>query len=120
MEHVMTILYSYDLNTIKMYYYSPTFLSEKTKPEILNAYFSFNNYIFRVLSVPIVQRIDNLDEEKPSMNLVGHPNILHMPSNISALLLYDTVDRILPSNGPFTLLLTDGQVLHSLELIDKL
>ena len=62
--------------------------------------------------MPVIQR---LDEYHPSTNsytmtLVGNPNMLRVSNNISASDLYATLDRLLPCEDQYTIILTDGQV----------
>ena len=49
-------------------------------------------------------------EGETRLELFGHPNIIYLPSNTSGENLYETVDRVVPCNSPYSIVLTDGQV----------
>ncbi|XP_013415343.1 uncharacterized protein LOC106177185 [Lingula anatina] len=65
----------------------------------------------RILSMPVLYRYDQVDpsDGEVKMTLFGHPNILYVPSDLTADRLYDLVDRTAPFIGTYSLLLTDGQ-----------
>ena len=50
-------------------------------------------------------------------NLIGHPHILYLSSQMSGAQLYDRIDKIVPDVSQFTLLMTDAQVLNLNKLV---
>ena len=60
----------------------------------------------RILLVPIVNR----QSDAVTVKLFGYPNILYLPSKLTGTLLYQTVDRVVPSLAYYSIHLTDGQV----------
>lgn len=67
---------------------------------------------YRILSIPVMCRYDCANEETGCAvgKLFGHPNILYLPSKLSGVLLYETVDRVISCNVSYSIILTDGQV----------
>lgn len=68
----------------------------------------------RILSIPVMCRNDCANEETGCAvgKLFGHPNILYLPSKLSGVLLYETVDRVISCNVSYSIILTDGQGYH--------
>ncbi len=64
----------------------------------------------RILSVPVVHRMDYADGDKVESRLFGHPNILYLPSHMTGEFLYESVDRVVTYLSSYTVILTDGQV----------
>ena len=56
--------------------------------------------------MPIVNR----QSDESSVTLFGHPNILYLPSKLTGMFLYQTVDRVVPCLSYYSIHLTDGQV----------
>lgn len=69
----------------------------------------------RLLNVPIVFRMDtdgDGNNNKKSMRLFGHPNLVRLPNRLSGQDLYQAVDCLVPYQAPYTILFVDGQGYH--------
>ncbi|KAK7793466.1 hypothetical protein R5R35_013843 [Gryllus longicercus] len=69
----------------------------------------------RLLNVPIVFRMDtdgDGNNNKKTMRLFGHPNLVRLPNRLCGQDLYQAVDRLVPYKAPYSILFVDGQGYH--------
>ncbi|XP_075235609.1 uncharacterized protein LOC142332842 isoform X2 [Lycorma delicatula] len=71
--------------------------------------------VVRMLLVPVVYRIDLLGDgnnNKKTVKLFGHPNVIRLRNNITSEELYKVISNIVPYSLSYKILLVDGQGRH--------
>nr|XP_006821983.1 PREDICTED: probable ubiquitin carboxyl-terminal hydrolase 4-like [Saccoglossus kowalevskii] len=66
----------------------------------------------RVLTLPVQFRYDYEEDGQLNMKLFGHPSMIYMGNKVQGEVLFSAIERLMPYQTPYKVVLTDGQGYH--------